>query len=347
MERVRGNRGRAQSHPLLSADTRPPPGDGWRSGWTDLGERPRRRSLRVRVAPSRGAHRLPVPVAARRSDHPSMGRAVFGHAQSYPRSRLPGRPSRSLRARLYRPRGLDESPERAGDARPSARAQERTGLPVRQPKSDSVAVRTDSDGDRRRPQGLPDNRGLGLRAAHRRRLTNEDQLAIASWYSGDDAFMKRSSILISAMRLPAASVSAVSNHMNSVLGLWPSATMLPLTRYGRSTRTGPLMLRSSIAPNRPTAWPSLPRSVAIGCVYRRCTIAAGVAIAPPHGEGLVYHSSGSVMTFIRSAITSLVRNASHSSKRSPTLSEPRIRNWPASNRSSGRRINAVGSWGLP
>ena len=29
---------------------------------------------------------------------------------------------------------------------------------------------------------------------------------------------------------------------------------------------------------------------------------AGVAIAPPHGEGFVYHSSGSVMTFIRSAI---------------------------------------------
>src|SRR5208282_1081682 len=92
-----------------------------------------------------------------------------------------------------------------------------------------------------------------------------DQVALASWYFGDDAFMKRSSSLISATRLLAASLSALSNHMYSVLGLCPSATMLPPARYGCSTRTGPLMLRSSIAPNSPTACPSLPRRVAIDC----------------------------------------------------------------------------------
>ena len=53
--------------------------------------------------------------------------------------------------------------------------------------------------------------GRDLRAA--------DQLAVASLYFGDDAFMKRSSILISATRLPSASFSAVSNHMYSVFGL--------------------------------------------------------------------------------------------------------------------------------
>ena len=46
-----------------------------------------------------------------------------------------------------------------------------------------------------------------------------DQFAVASLYFGDDAFMKRSSILISAIRLPSFSFSAVSNHIYSVLGL--------------------------------------------------------------------------------------------------------------------------------
>jgi len=140
----------------------------------------------------------------------------------------------------------------------------------------------------------------------------KDQLAASSLYFGDDAFMRRS-IRISATRLPVRFVQRrLEPHVLSLRALGRAATILPFTRYGCSTFTGPLKVGA--ARSRRTG-----RTVVRACCAASRSIASRAAApsrrscdrtAPRRRLGVPL--IGSVMTFIRSVIASLVRNASHS-----------------------------------
>src|SRR5580658_1670612 len=93
---------------------------------------------------------------------------------------------------------------------------------------------------------------------------------------------------IVATTRPSRSDARESNHAYSVLGLSPTAAISPVTSYLVSRNTGPASCLISIAPNNPTA------SSTCGVKGRRfrrsCTIADGLAIGPPHGDGPRYQS---------------------------------------------------------
>src|SRR3990172_6936220 len=90
-------------------------------------------------------------------------------------------------------------------------------------------------------------RSQGSLRGRLRRATQVVALAGASCQRGEEAFMKRSIIRISATRRPPSSAQ-LSNHMNSVFGVSPTCRRRPPPLQVLPARKGPLTLRTSIAP---------------------------------------------------------------------------------------------------